>query len=79
MVTAWLIDPGYDLIRGSDPPPTLFLDLDSKNADQRMDFTQIWNTHLIPHTPRPNFFHHIPKMPSTINLLPTTSTHPPTP
>ena len=33
MVTAWLIDPGYDLIRGSDSPPTLFLDLDSKNGN----------------------------------------------
>ena len=76
MVTAWLIDPGYDLIRGSDPPPTLFLDLDSKNADQRMDFTQIWNTHLIPHTPRPIFFTTFPKclVPSTY-YLPQAPTH----
>lgn len=76
MVTAWLIDPGYDLIRGSDPPPTLFLDLDSKNADQRMDFTQIWNTHLIPHTPAPIFFTTFPKclVPSTY-YLPQAPTH----
>lgn len=40
MVTAWLIDPGYDLIRCSDPPPTLFLGCGGKNGNIHEDL--VW-------------------------------------
>jgi hypothetical protein len=76
MVTARLIDPGYDLIRGSDPPPTLFLGWGSKNGKPHGRFFSYSLFVVLTTHPHPKFFHPISKMPSTITLLPTLTNTP---
>lgn len=76
MVTTWLISPGYDLIRGSDPPPTLFLDLDSKNGKPHGRFFSYSLFVVLTTHPRPIFFTPFPKcLVPSLYYLPQAPTH----